>query len=771
MYLLQPSFSGGEFSPSLHSRIDIQKYSTGLRLLKNFIIHAHGGTSNRGGLEFVAEGDKVFGDPGHPIRLIPFEFSVDQSYALEFGHHYIRVIKDGGLVDNGMGAPVKIVTTYSEEEIFELKYIQSVDVLYLFHPSHPPRMLTRYAENIWDLSDFPFEEGPFMLEKFTKPLLITLNSAPTSTFFEKDSLININTYIDEIFTLGHVGALLKFEQYTEGRSFTATLASNVQAGSDLLVKGTWRLGTRGTWGGAIQIMRRELKAGAAWEAIKTFSHNSGDYNLDVSGVEDELCQMTIKMINYGGGTCSADFSVDSYKLDGIAKITARIDNHNVTAKVMKPFGSTIVASPYKLISWQEGSWSIKRGFPSCGAFHQDRLCAGATPSEPQTVWASKTGNYVNFGTSSPLLDTDAVGVNIPSRKMNGIKNMIALNEILAFTSASEAGVGSDGVFTPTTVKTRTYGYRGSSSVAPVVIGNRAIIVQAMGSVVRDFGYDYSADGYTGGDLSIFSSHLFKDKAIREMAYQQEPDSLVWCVRSDGIALSLTYVKEQDVIGWSWHETQGKFESVCSIPGNGQNDVYFVVKRGDKRYIERLGRRLPSTDVKESFFLDSALTYKGAPTSQISGLNHLEGMTVNALADGRVIKGLVVEDGKIHLDHEASVVTVGLGYESVLKTLKVQAQTQDGPSLGRLVKISEVIFSFLNSRSGKIGPSDLDEEMDPIDSLIPDGELDTPYPLYTGDYSQPLAGAGYSSDGTVCFKQDDPLPVTILSINPKITFGG
>lgn len=764
VYTIQPSFSGGEFSPSLYSRVDVQKYGTGLKKLKNFIVHPHGGASNRGGLEFIAEAKTVFGDPSYGARLIPFEYSIDQSYVLEFGHQYIRVIKDGGLVIDLDGVNVfTLATTYWQEDLKDIKFTQSVDVLYLFHPKYPPRILTRFADNAWTIEDFPFEEGPFMPLKKTEPLQLTLFSGTPASFFNKGDVIKVHTYGAPLFGLGHVGGLIKFEQYTEGKQFSHNFTANGVAPNDLIVKGTWRLGTRGTWGGVLQVLRKELVAGSTWKVIKSFSHNSADFNLDVNGFEDELCLMSIQMTSFAGGTCSADLSVDSYKINGVAKFTEWVDFSNMKATVMKPFSPS-----FEMLDWQEGSWSVKRGFPSCVAFYQDRLVAAATPSEPQTTWTSKTGNYVNFGTSSPLEDTDSVSVNLPSRKMNGIKNLIALSEILAFTSASECGIGENGgVFSPTTVRTRTFGYRGSSGTEPVVVGNRAIMVQAMGSVVRDFGYDYAADGYTGNDLSIFSTHLFKDKSIREMAFQQEPDSLVWCVRSDGKALTLTYVKEQDVIAWSWHETDGLFESVCSIPGNGQNDVYFVVKRGEKRFIERMSRRLPKTTSEEAFFLDSALTYRGAATTTISNLNHLEGKTVNVLADGFVIKGKVVVAGSITLPNPASIVHVGLPYTSDLQTLSVQVPMPDGSSYGRRVKIAEVNVSFLNSRGGFLGPDE--ESLDEMIELSGQN-LNDVKELYTGEFKQVL-GSNYDSGGTVFYRQTDPLPVTILSVMPKTTPGG
>lgn len=93
--LIQPSFASGELSPRLYSRVDLSKYHTGAALLSNMFVDYRGGVNNRPGTKFVGQGKGAYGTK---IRLIPFTFSTIQTYALEFGDLYMRVIKDGGYV-------------------------------------------------------------------------------------------------------------------------------------------------------------------------------------------------------------------------------------------------------------------------------------------------------------------------------------------------------------------------------------------------------------------------------------------------------------------------------------------------------------------------------------------------------------------------------------------------------------------------------------------------------------------------------------------------
>jgi hypothetical protein len=338
-----------------------------------------------------------------------------------------------------------------------------------------------------------------------------------------------------------------------------------------------------------------------------------------------------------------------------------------------------------------------------------------------------------------------------------------------------------------------------------------------------------------------------------MAYQAEPDSIVWCVRDDGKLLSMTYMREQEVIAWAWHDTDGIFESVWTIPGETYDEVWFVVKRGTERFIERMVQRMVSTNPKDQFFVDCGISYDSPITitgiskaaqaivtatshgfsngdlvdiedvvgvadtagvslvnnirfkvsdvsthtfklkdpdddtyisssaysayvsggevrkaiTVISNLGHLKGRTVVVLADGSVVKNLVVTSSAITLPVAAGRAHIGLGFISDLQTLNIELNLATGTTQGRLLKIPSVHFMFLNSSGGWIGPDaiNLDEIV-----LRTDEPMGSPEALYTGPFKQPIA-SDYAEGGRVFFRQIDPLPITILSIIPSVAVGG
>ena len=256
-------------------------------------------------------------------------------------------------------------------------------------------------------------------------------------------------------------------------------------------------------------------------------------------------------------------------------------------------------------------------FPGAVVYYQQRLIFAGSNLQPQTVWTSKTGLFKNFGYSVPNKDDDAITFTLSSNKVNRVRHLLGLRKLLALTTGAEFTIsGGETGLSAKTVQAVPEGYDGSSIVPPVVVGNSAVYVQARGNRVSSFGYSLNADGFAADDLTLFSAHLFKGKALTNVAYQKVPDSIVWYVRDDGVLLGLTYVPEQQLVGWHWHDTDGFVESIACIP-EGQEDVlYMVVRRNingvQKRYIERMASR-QITSIEDAFFVDCGLTYDGRNT--------------------------------------------------------------------------------------------------------------------------------------------------------------
>lgn len=264
-------------------------------------------------------------------------------------------------------------------------------------------------------------------------------------------------------------------------------------------------------------------------------------------------------------------------------------------------------------------------YPGAVGYYQQRLVLGGTDFKPQTSWFSKTGVFGNFGYSTPNKDDDAIIFTQASLEINRIMHYLPLRQLLVLTSGSEWVMqgGSTGL-TAKTISANPQSYNGIGTVPPIVIDNTAIYVQARGSLVSSLSYQLSDDGFAGADLTVLSNHLFRDFSIIDWAYAKSPDTTIWSVRSDGKMLGLTYMREQEVVAWHQHDTDGLFESVCTIPEGREDALYAVVRREingqQRRYVERLAsRQIPrgrdgELDVAQCFFVDSGLSYQGWNTT-------------------------------------------------------------------------------------------------------------------------------------------------------------
>jgi len=760
VYWMQNSFAGGEFAPSLDARQDLQRYGTGCRCLKNFYVKPQGAAVNRPGTYFIAETK----DSGK-CRLIPFVFSDEIAYVLEFGDYYVRFYRDGGqlLAD---GSPYEVVTPYAAGDVAELKYTQSADVLYLVHPSYAPRTLSRSGDIDWTLALFGFELGPFAPMNLTET---TLTPSATNGAIEL-------TASGEVFTAGHVGALFRLDQDIEAQTVSGSLAAAAST-SAVTGMGTWLVTTHGEWTGKIYV-EKSTDDGVTWKKLREFSSNS-EYNIDASGTEDdEIVMLRVRMYDYTSGTCYVDLQFEPYTAYGIVELTAVTSATEAAATVKQALGSSD-----STVYWYQGAWSKERGWPGAVVFYQNRLVFANTASEPQTLWASQTGDYTNFGVSVTVEDSDAITTPLVSDKVNAIKSLKSLSRIIGLTAGGYwvIGGGDSAAFTPTTQSASAEGYFGASSLDPVIIGNRILFTGSKGSVVRDMGYDISSEAYIAVDLTLYAEHLFKSRTIKEWGYAQDPDGIVWCVGSDGVLLGLTYLKEQQVAGWHRHETDGAFESVAVVPGSDRDQVWFVVNRSVngaiKRYVELLAARATAAveavndageavvvyDPAEQYFVDCGLSYSGEAKTVFSGLTHLEGKTVAILADGNVHPARVVADGAVTLDYPAEVVHIGLGYSADLETLNIDFPAQDGTVQTRYKKILRVTVRLEDSRGGWLGTgfNDLYEL-----KMRSNEAYGVPIALYTGDKEMQF-NSGPSVKGRLCVRMSEPLPITVLGIVAEV----
>ena len=734
----QLSFTSGELSQSIWGRTDLIKYASGLKVCQNFIVRTHGGVENRPGSYFVAPAK--FHDK--KCRLIPFEFSSTQTYALEFGDKYIRFYTEGGQILNDDGSVYEIESPYSEADLPLIKSVQSADLMTLCHPDYPPKTLGRYGHTDWRLNDFMHKNGPFEEVNVDEGVRVTVS--------DETGTVTITANAD-LFTQEHVGAQLYVEQINS--QVPPWYANSVVSNKPASPTGA------------------KIKSnGKTYVAVGSYHGTDGhDWSTGGTAPDHEVGDELDGPQKYGGSGLG-NFGILWRYLHsgfGIVRITSVTNARTATGTVVLRIPENIKSGTYK---WAFSAWGKSAGYPRTAMYHQQRLVFAATRKQPQTLWMSKTGDFNNFGHTFPGKDDDSITMTIAARQLNEIRYLVPMNSLIALTSASEWVIGeSNASLSPATVSAKVQGYRGSSHNEPLVIGNTSLFIQEKGSIVRDLAYRYEDDVFGGSDLSVMSNHLFDGFQIVDWAYAQVPYSVCWSVRNDGVMLGLTYMREQDVWGWHRHVTDGKFESVCAISEGVEDRVYMSIAREingqTQRYIEVMSRRV-SMPVERAFYVDSGLSYNGVERSEFSGLEHLEGKEVAILADGNVHGRQIVKNGRIALDYPAKVINVGLPYVSEIETLDLNIQTQESIK-DKKKSVSSVSLYVYDTRGGWTGENR--DKMTEIKSRAVSDNYGRIEP-FTGLYGCAIRSS-WNVMGRVIVQQRDPLPISILNAIPNVTLGG
>ena len=773
--LSQRSFAAGEVSPALYGRVDTVKYATGLKKLRNGVVMRHGGVSSRPGTTFVGE----VKDSSKKARLFPFIFSIEQTYVLEFGHEVIRFIKDGGYITSG-GSIYEVVSPYQETELFELKIVQSADVVTIAHPSHATRNLSRLGAASWTLTLHEF--APIM----TAPtgVSVTRGTSGSDTYYYKVTAIS---------------------DATKEESLPSSVGSVGSAG----------------------IPNTASPHTVNWAAV--------------SGAQEYLVYKAVNdvygFLGIAGSTSFKDVGVDP-------------DISDTPPSERNPFSGS-------------------GNYPSSVTYVQQRLGFGNTNNKPETVELSRTGMFTNFTRSTPTQDDDSVSFTMSGLKVNRIEHLIDLGGLIVLTSSGEWVVkgNSSGMITPAAINMEQTSYNGASPVPPIVAGGAILYIQAGGSVVRDMVFDHQIDGYSGNELTIFSSHLVDGYTIVDWAYQKIPQNIVWMVRDDGTLLSMTYVREQQIVGWAHHDFHGGFvESVTSVREGNEDALYVLVKRTINnqtvRYVERMASRRLSTetdDVIDFIGMDCALSFDGRNTTsnhtmtltggstwgheetltltssasffssddvgneihftdstsavlrlsiteftsnttvsvrphktvpssmqgeaistwskavdQVGDLSHLEGEDVSIFADRFVVSNpnndthlvrSVDSNGTVTLDRCYAVVHVGLPITVDIETLDIDVY-QSETLADKKKNIDAVTVMVEATRGIFAGGKEPDSDSD-LSGLIEvksrlSENYDSPPSLKTEAVKISIA-PGWSKGGRVFIRQTDPLPLSLLSI--------
>lgn len=716
---IQSNLSSGELSPRIAlGRMDIAKYQNGSKRQENVELTVQGGARRRRGTRLVAE-TKASGT----VRLIEFTYNRDQSYMIEFGHLYMRFIRDRAQITSG-GPAYEIASPYTAAQLNDIGYVQGADTMFLVHPDVYPQRLQRFGDANWRLLPVPFTVEPFAEQGYTPEVTaLTLSSAAVGvgrTFTATGQFLAGDRGRDIVSGSG----LATITSFTNANSVVCTIKSAFASTS--VAAGAW------TITGSPQTTNAPSAAGPVGANITLTLSADGYRSVEIGGY-----------IRINGGL------VRIYNLQSalIAEAT-----------VLQALSSAAVAI--------DNSWSIERsmwgganGYPRAVTLHEQRLQLAGSPGFPQNLVGSRIGDYLNFELGTR--DDDAFSYELSTSQVAPIQHLAQSSRLMVMTSSNEMSVrgGVEKTITPTNIQKKDESTAGSNSVRPVKIGNEVMFVQRAGRKVRACGYRYDIDGFSSPDRTVFAEHITQSGII-DIAFQQEPDSMMFCPRGDGVMAVCAYDVEQEVVGWNRWITQGLYQSVACIPTATAEDVYTVVERAingvQKRFIEVFDPNVA---------LDLAMVGTSGPGQTVwTGLGYLEGMQVQVLGDGAYMGAFTVASGQVTLPRAAHAVQIGLAYAALIETLQVEVAGNGSTVQGQPISVNEVVLRVLDTKAVVLNGNEIDPRKfgpDLLDQAPPDFEGDVRVATFTDSI--------YKVKQIIT--QPYPLPFHLLNVIRTVTVNG
>jgi hypothetical protein len=659
---IQTNFTAGELTPRVQGRVDIARYQNGAEIIENAYPVVHGGAVRRPGTVYVAPTKFA----NKKSRLIRFVFSTSTAYVLEFGDLYMRVFTQNAQVLSAPSVPYEIVSPYTEAMLPDLEFSGASDTIFITHPSVTPYRLRRFGDASWDLQAAPFIVQPFdeIGDSFTASL--TLGSASVGTGIACTASAGTFLAADVGRAIVYRGSTALITGFTSATVVTVSITAAFP--STAVPASQWTL--------------------------------TGSPQTTLTPTDKEPLEKSTTLTAAANAFRTTDVGKFVRINDGLLQITAFTTALAVTATIKEVLTAAAAAQAN---GWtlEASVWNAANGYPRAVVLHEQRLLLGGSTAFPQTVWGSAIGAYLDFTLGS--FDDDGFAYTLASDEINPIVHLGVSSALIVMTYGSEFTMfgGVEKPITPTNVQVKPRSSLGANNVRPVRVGDELLMVQRSGVALNAVSYNEDTGVYSSPEISTLSEHLMKP-AIVDLAFQQKPDPLAYAVRSDGVMPTMTISREQDIIGWARQTTDGTFESVASIPVSGGDQTWVIVKRtvngATVRYVEYLDSTVNVDCCIKGTSVGGANVW--------SGLTHLQGKTVQCIADGRYMGTFTVTAGTITLPRNAKAVAIGLQYISRIKLLTPEVQGGEGTAQGAAMSTSEVTVSFLETVGCKVNGNDI-----------------------------------------------------------------
>jgi hypothetical protein len=722
--------------------------------------------STSGGDEYITE--TTLGTGVHSLTLTPS------------GSFYIRLMNRRlftSLVDSvaiESSGTLELDVPWTEDDLSLIRMDQSGDVIYVACDGVQQRKIERRNHNSWSVVVYESETGPFR----------NINSTPitlTPSALTGDASL---TASKPFFRSTHVGALFRLQ--SSGQTVTADLSAEDTFTNEIRVAGVG--GTRsfsiqlsGTFVATLTLQQSIGEPGN-WTDVTTYTAaTSVSYDDDLDN-QIIYYRIGIKSGAYTSGTVTATLIYSSGSIVGVAKVTGYTSTTSVSCVILSAFGAITASS-----DWWEGAWSDYRGWPSAVCLYEARL-----------FWASRDQIYGSIVDAYEDFDDefegDAGPINrsIGSGPVETINWLLPLSRLMIGTLSNSAPIAAVKMEGNNVLSGRSSSFDEPLTPTNFNLKNASasgLFVQRSGRKLYSLTFDLQESDYKPEDLSVAAPDL-NDEGIAGIAIQYQPDTRVHCYRDDGTVGLMVNDKGENVICWCELDGQGEVEDVSVLPGDVEDQVYYIVKYtidgATVRFHEKWALESECRGDPVGKLADAHVIYSGAETTTITGLGHLEGEevvvwgwnTVTPFTDddgreiGRDFGTFTVSSGQITgLAVNVTDACVGLGYTAQYRSGKQAFAAALGTPLNQLKKIDHLglILADTHAKGVKYGPDfdNLDDLPDyEQEGLVDENHIHEEYEEEMIEFDD-----DWKADPRFCLQAEAPRPCTALAVSVSMTTSG
>lgn len=635
---------------------------------------------------------------------------------------------------------MNLPTIWTETDLPNVRFDASADVTFVSCEGLALQKIERRAERSWSVTEYFPENGPFLVENVRQ-----INITPSAITGE----ITL-TASAKIFKPGNVGSLYRLA--STGQLVSEAITAENQFSDEIRVTGVdstrqFRIVVSGTFVATVTLQRSVSEPGS-WVDVTTYAAPT-----TVAAYDDTLDNQVIyyrigvKAGAFTSGTADVSLEYAGGSINGIVKVTAYSTELSVSATVLKSLGGTTATD-----IWSEGAWSDRRGYPTALALYEGRLWAAGKDK----VWSSITDAFFSYDDEEEG-DAGPISRSIGSGPVDTANWILPLQRLLIGTDGTELSAKSssfDEPLTPTNFNIKTASSQGSAKIEAVEVDSQGFYVQRSGIRVYQLMYDADLIDYASVDITSLVPEVC-EPGVKRIVVQRQPDTRVHVVRTDGKVAVLISDRAEDVKCWILVETDGLVVDAVVLPGTTEDKLYYVVYRNGAYLLERWALESECRGGQTSKCIDSHVVSSGRT---ITGLDHLENLTVCAWADGADIGTFTVSSGTVDVGASYSSVVIGLPYEARFKTAKLITTLE--PNKYKRVSSIGLILADTHKAGLQYGP-DFDSLFD-----LPNVEGSITDPDYVWEsYDQDMFAfeGTWNTDSRVCLYAESPRPATVCGL--------